>query len=136
MKSSEIFDAAATLLTPSGAWIQGTLARDSCGYRINPRHPAAACWCAVGAISKVSGLSADPVSPVDYGSLRGLSVMVAKANSDSVGRLGLDMLGLMTWNDQLPRTQEDVVAAFHKAAEYARRIEGGSNAGSEAPNHP
>ncbi len=52
---SDILSAAAVLITPEGAWVQTTLARDANGQRVSPLSDEATCWCATGAVIRVLG---------------------------------------------------------------------------------
>lgn len=46
------------LLSNRDHWTQGVYARDADGHSVDPVDPTAVCWCAVGAVHKVTGSSA------------------------------------------------------------------------------
>lgn len=104
MKPSEILHAAADLLEKPGTWTQKSDARDEHGAEIRVLNPKATCWCAFGAIMKVSD------NP--YG---GIDTQVAYFLRQAIG-----MWSITSWNDNAGRTQKEVVAAFRKAEQLAK----------------
>lgn len=50
-----VFDAAADLLKPRGAWTQRTSARNRDGQRVFSLSPTASCWCFNGALVRAAG---------------------------------------------------------------------------------
>jgi len=102
---SEVLDRAADLLTPEGAWTQGLFARDVTGYPLPAGFDAGAvCWCAVGAIEKVTGEEC----------LEDLPVLAAQQLESVLPT------AIPPWNDAPERTQEEVVAKLREAAALAR----------------
>ncbi len=64
---ADILNAAADLLEPEGAWIQGAFARDANRHQVYYGSSDACCWCVSGAIRKVAGTSMIDAQPVlDY----------------------------------------------------------------------
>lgn len=108
MKPSEILDAAAALIEPRGAWLQGRLSARPDGGIARAYGPDcdATCWCAEGAIAHEVG----SYITEDY----------RRAEAWLVKLIGY---GVATWNDRPGRTQADVVATLREAANLAR-IEG------------
>ncbi|MBI0530887.1 DUF6197 family protein [Sphingomonas sp. TX0522] len=98
---ADVLERAADLIAKPGAWTQGNYARDAAGEGLHDGfNPAAVCWCAYGAIEKVTneGMGGD---------LRN-----AAANAIPWGPF---------WNDAPERTQAKVVAALRSAATAARQ---------------
>ena len=98
---SEVLAAAADLLEKPGAWTQGWYARDERGGICSAGASDAICFCAVGAISKVSG-GLPPVQALDL-------MRSAAGCTDNIG----------DWNDAPERTQAEVVTALRQAARQA-----------------
>lgn len=105
-EAKQVLAEAADLLAPAGAWLQGRMARSAAGKPIACTDPAAACFCAFGAIYRVTHAK--------YGSSRAGTGVQTKA---------LELLGLAhglprisDWNDAADRTQAEVVDAFRRAA--------------------
>lgn len=99
---ADALEAAATLIEPEGKWTQGVFARDINGNPVRCEGPDAKCFCAIGALYRVSGSRyvADPI---------------------------IDSLGMRTrkatfaeWNDDPKRKQAKVVAKLREAAAMAR----------------
>jgi hypothetical protein len=118
---SEILDAAADLLEPEGAWTQEAFSRNadgSCDFSEDgdddPIVAAApVCWCALGAITAVTG--EDPLSYSTFSVLGGAASSRARQFlNDFLDRTVED------WNDDPSRTQAEVVAKLREAAEKAR----------------
>ncbi len=55
--------AARELITPPERWTTGHLARNAQHYPVNDDDPTATCWCAIGAIRHVLGLTANQGMP-------------------------------------------------------------------------
>ncbi|MCR5876963.1 hypothetical protein [Phenylobacterium sp. J367] len=104
-KPSEVLEAAAALIEPEGAWTTGIRARTATGLPIEPVEQDAVCWCAVGAVERVSPQYA--YTPYAHPALRWVRRVIR-----------LDEVGY--WNDRPNRTQAEVVAALRQAAELAR----------------
>lgn len=108
MKPSEILHAAGDLLEQPGAWIQHSSARTA--HRVNtvPFYKDAVCWCALGALSKVTdGWSHENLQGTDPCFIVEFLEKVVNVNY------------IPSWNDRLGQTQEEVVAAFRKAEQLA-----------------
>lgn len=94
---AEVFAAAAALIEPDGCWTQKAFALDALGQPVRSRSENAVCWCAGGAIERVSA---------DHS----LIYQTWDALERVVG-------GPFTaWNDEPGRTQDDVVSALREAA--------------------
>lgn len=101
MNVADILDKAADLIEPEGAWIRHRYAVDAHGEPTVPTDPSAVCWCAMGAIYRVSecdGAIEDECREL----LAGI-----------VGHRGFG-----SWNDT--HTQAEVVAKLREAAAKAR----------------
>jgi len=107
---ADVLDAAADLLTPEGAWVQGKMGRTAKGHtvRVAADIDAAVCYCAAGALWKAAG-----------GEAGGRLVFKAFGVMSNQGRTP----GIGTWNDAPGRTQSEVVAALREAATSARQGE-------------
>lgn len=92
MSVADVLDAAASLIEPAGAWIQGEEASTNLA--------GAACYCAMGAVAVVC-------PPGLYHAAWGFA---RQACGGSVTR----------FNDDSTRTQAEVVAALRQAASLAR----------------
>ena len=99
---STVLRAAADLLAKPGAWTQGALARGATRRPTMALSKRAVCWCAKGAMAAVSWYG-----ETYFAALGALEVVAG----DSI----------VDWNDTPGRTQEEVVAAFHKAADLAEK---------------
>lgn len=106
MTAPEVLEAAADLLERPGAWTQGAFARDRKGWPQVSHDCRAICFCAVGAIYRVSGYG-----PATSEAFSHLSSQVRRNN---IGE----------WNDKPNRTQSEVVAALRQAARQSRGGEG------------
>jgi len=100
-KASEVLAAAANLIEPEGAWTRGTFARDEHGEPTTSSAPWAVCWCAAGAIIRVSADRVRGKRALDY----------------MEGRVGYVDL----FNDTSGRTQAEVVAAMREASNLAKK---------------
>ena len=100
-KASDALAKAADLIEPPGAWTQGTFARDAHGEPTTSSGPRATCWCASGAIRRITPGRLDRRQARDY----------------------LDkVVGTITlFNDALGRTQAEVVAALREASNLAEK---------------
>jgi hypothetical protein len=99
-KPSEALRAARELLTPEGAWIQGSWAVTADGYGVFPTDSdEAVCWCARGAIEQQLSnyCGSDP----------------SKFLSRAIGVQGSGAIA--DWNDAPERTQAEVLDAFSRA---------------------
>ena len=101
MKYAELYNKAADMI--ESGWTQHALARTVEGNRCNPESPQAVCWCLVGAIDVVS-----------------IGKLGAGHQNHFLNYLGLDGL-ISSWNDQLNRSQEDVVKLLRDTAKRADR---------------
>lgn len=110
-----LLEAAARLLTPSDTWTREYYARDENGEDIPEFSERAVCWCATGAIWKVSGYVGNFGPDFDaravHEAVRFLAKVVAgpRANYTSV----------VDWNDADGRKKQQVVTALRKAAVLA-----------------
>ena len=101
---ADVLEAAADLLTPEGAWTQQSYGRSVDGEPLFEGYdPAAVCWCAYGAIEKVTG--------------QGMNGALRKSAVEA-----LDWSPF--WNDAPERTQAEVVAKLREAAQRARARKG------------
>jgi len=98
--TAEILRKAADLIEPEGKWTQGYYARNSSGDIRVATDSEAVCWCAIGAIRKVSHTTASREAIV-------VAQMLGFKGSDE----------LVNWNDAKGRTQAEVVAALRAAAD-------------------
>jgi hypothetical protein len=107
LSAADVLARAADLIEPEGRWTQGESARTSTGDGlVDALADEAVCWCAAGAVSRAAGETGDM-----YGN-------AMRALSDY---LKLRSYPLITeWNDNLGRTQAEVVAALRSAAALAR----------------
>lgn len=102
MKTSEILDRAADLITPEGAWCQGAMQRSDGDGLMS--------YCALGAMYEVRERTPDP----------------GQGDDDSATHALVHFLGLVrgsyvaSWNDAPARKQAEVVAALHGAAQRER----------------
>lgn len=103
MSAVETLRKARELLTPEGAWIQGTAARAADRQQVEPDGSNAVCWCSMGALS-ASG---------DWVRARTLLLR-------SIG----GSRSLVDWNDAPERTHAEVLAAFDRAIVLAEASEG------------
>ena len=118
MNTSEVFAAAADLLTPPGAWIQMELAEDGHGDSVEPNNPAAVCWCAMGAIAKVTrklgGQANDGAMAMLGRRLLEKGLITTYEDEDEDGNevyiKRSDDETVPEWNDTIGRTQAEVVA--------------------------
>lgn len=109
MSTGDVFEAAADLIEPEGAWTQGRYAATANGNGAPYDSSIAICWCAEGAILRVARASHHtPVSSL-YDFVR------RATGQDSLAR----------WNDDPNRQQSEVVSALRKAAALARTEEPG-----------
>ena len=99
MKTREILVAARELISQPERWTQGAYARDLNGLRVSPGGPNAVCWCAIGAMAKVAGLSSGEMEDS-----RAAITLELAAESNGV---------IAEWNDA--SDHESVVEAFDRA---------------------
>ena len=107
---ADVLLAAAELLEKPGAWTQGAASRDAFGNSDDDNEilPDAVCWCAWGAILRVSGCT-------KIGT--GYSRKAEPAYDRLKEFIGVDV---PIWNDHPSRTQSEVVETLRKAAALAR----------------
>jgi hypothetical protein len=106
MTPQEILLRAADILeaTPN-AWTQGAMARNPEGFKVNPKHPTAVCFCGLGAIQRA--VIDNPKAPwVEAEALLAGSL----SNNEAT------MFTIVRWNDAPERTREEVIAQMRKAA--------------------
>lgn len=96
MTPQEILLKAADILTPRGAWTQGSFATDKAGLAVNVTSPKAKCFCLEGAVRKATGDNA---------------IETAKALSL------IDIHSIYDWNDAPSRRKAQVIALLRKAAQ-------------------
>jgi len=100
---ADVLNAAADLLEPEGRWTRGHAARAVGGMGVDFNSPDASCWCAWGALAKVSG---------------GNEVEAFEALTDHLQleqEIDPALFGEI-WNDAPERTQAEVVQALRDAA--------------------
>lgn len=81
-------------------WTQGAFARDGDGHKVAFEHPAAGCFCALGAIERAEG------GDTSYASGQ-------RARFSLRAVIGSNLIG--EWNDAPERTKEEVLSAFSRA---------------------
>lgn len=99
---ADVLERAADLIEPEGRWTQGVLAKSAGGVPVAPEHDCAVCWCASGAIIRISG---DRLPKAAWYALKCI--------------IGLGEI-IPSWNDAPERTQSEVVAKLREAAKLAR----------------
>ena len=97
-------------------WTQGTSARSERGGYLPPTDPAAACWCASGALLKAMGMAG--VETHLYDATREeaeyrLRFAILERWPRFGSAMGLSMIA--GWNDATDRTHAEVVATFRRA---------------------
>ena len=114
---------AASVLEAAGAycnhgWTQGIYARDENGKGCGTTAAGAVCWCASGALTKalhrVVGTAAS--ARLWDAALREADAAMKRAIFARWPTTG-DNDSIIVWNDAKERTQADVVATFHNAAD-------------------
>ena len=118
-KPAEVALLAAALVRTG--WTQGTEARDEEGRPVYATDPAAVCWCATGAIRRVASVIGAGLPDYD--------VILAAANA--VATCGM---GIVAWNDEPGRTQDDVAAALDAAAARLAALEPRTSKPARQPN--
>ncbi len=83
------------LIATPDRWTKGAFARTEAGAIVPPDRPVAACWCAIGALRRVTG---------DTGYRGAFVELQSAADYD-----------LPHWNDAPERTHDEVLAAFDRA---------------------
>lgn len=101
MNTVEVLEAARELIADPEHWTQGVYAKSALGLPIGPSAPGAVCWCAEGAMRKVTGDGPD-------GPWWDAFLAVSK----------LTPQGLIRWNDD--RTHAEVLAKFDEAIAAAK----------------
>lgn len=118
MKPFELIEGAASLIERTG-WTQGRLACDANGNRLGvpgfERDPPAACYCAYGALCRVSWDSRKPVINDDLLS-KTFDVAIDALNA----ACGYSIAG---FNDTHGRTKEEVLALMRETAAKLREEE-------------
>ena len=102
---ADVLDAAADLIEPEGSWTQGSYAKDAAGRQVLSTDESAVCWCAVGAITRVSGGGLPAAS-----ARRHLAAFCNLRQTEDI----------TDWNDWSGREHSGVVGTFRKAAALAR----------------
>jgi hypothetical protein len=104
----EILTATRALLSRPERWTQRAYARDGAGQPVCNHEPEACCWCLSGAVARTSRAYS-----AKYLSLAYQAIYAAA---------GVEMGGLIDWNDAPGRTHADVIAMLDAAimAEEAR----------------
>ncbi len=104
MDIKSTLQAARDLITDPKAWIKGDYARSEQGLTLySPSHPDAACFCAIGALARASGMSAGQVEQSDLAAA--LNLAMGRIPQASVANL----------NDS--STHEEILAIFDRAIE-------------------
>jgi len=96
---ADILTAAANLIEPEGAWLQGAYTQDL------------RCFCTLGALAHVSGKGATAVGVTPPAKALANHLNPEDSSADRV---------ITRWNDAPERTQAEVVAALRAAAEKFR----------------
>lgn len=109
-----VLNRAADLITPPGAWTQGSYARDAEGCPVPLDDPYAECFCVAGAIARFA-------KGEDWAD--GLQIVRRTLNT---GR-AVPFVSVSGWNDEAGRTQAEAVQLLRDAARLAER-EGATNA--------
>lgn len=109
---ADVLERAADLIDEPGRWTRGHIARNSAGEGVPADHPAAVCWCAVGALERVSG---------EQGGKPFHALLRVVGDFPDEATFG------EKWNDAPGRTQSEVVSKLREAAALARK-EGVSHA--------
>lgn len=99
-ESVEILKAAQELISIPERWTKGGSARDNLGRVVYAASPAACCWCAFGAVSRMG------CPELDW-------YLVAAAGLDP------DATGIAGFNDDPATTHADILALFDRAIELA-----------------
>jgi len=102
--------AARELLSDPVRWTKGRMARDAAGERAYSRSPEAVCWCAAGALNKVSSA---------WGVQEAQGILFASVSGK----------GIAAFNDDPTTTHADILAAFDRAIAAAKAEAGGQSAG-------
>lgn len=103
MDNREILTKARELITPRSAWAREAYARDENGIEVDPHDPRATCFCMIGAILKVTGLSTDEVNHTSFTLLE-----LATGWSETP-----------EFNDNGGTTHDEVLRAFDRAINLA-----------------
>lgn len=109
MKTSEVLQKARDLLTDREHWAQDWFAYDNSGLFVDPTDEGATCWCSIGAICKVEGITNHNASKALF---RLNGVLKVHFNWWS---------SVADYNDT--HTHEEVLAVFDKAIELAKAEE-------------
>lgn len=91
-------------------WTQNCLARNEAGNAVSFNHSDATCWCIMGAMAfeaYPTGLLNDDVSAIPDNSV------ILKAEKALAKAIGTDKFA--EWNDDLRRSQSEVIEALKKA---------------------
>lgn len=98
-----VIEKAARLLAKPNGWTQHECARDKHGHPVNTNSRSATCFCSYGAAFRAADGNADLASDA-------MSIMAAGKGN------------MISWNDGLDTTQNDVVMAFEFGALLARDL--------------
>lgn len=112
-----VLNRAADLITPPGAWTQGSNARDAEGCPVPLDDPYAECFCVAGAIARFA-------KGEDWAD--GLQIVRRTLNTGRVPFVSF-VDSVSGWNDEPERTQAEAVQLLRDAARLAER-EGATNA--------
>ena len=96
-----VADIAREIRANPAAWTQGRPARDSAGHYVEPKHPAAVCWCLDGHIEKRVGPVWEEAGYQVYKAL-----MRAMPEPE----------GVETWNDNRKRKVGEVIELLEAVA--------------------
>lgn len=107
MNAAEILIAARAVIGEPKAWIKGMNARAADGIEVDSHDPNAVCFCALGAVNRVTERFGDGHCARD-------------ALREAINDFSID-----NWNDDPETTHADVLAAFDKAIKKAQQAETG-----------
>ena len=111
LEAVQIIRKARELITPEGAWTQGTFARDAKGDPVGLFRDGAVCFCLGGALDRAEYIiDADVPGRVAYNTM----MQVVGASRDGA-------CGIASWNDVPGRNQYEVLAALKLAEDVAAR---------------
>ena len=100
MTTLQILKAARELLSTPERWTKGWSARDAAGNRLATTDPDAVCWCAGGAVERITGGSTQSGGKAE--------IVLAIVLPDKAICLGL-------WNDAPSTTHADILALYDRA---------------------
>jgi len=106
---------ARNFIKPQGAWFQGWFAKDALKVDCSATAPEAVCFCAAGALGRAFG--DDDEKAFDCAVLE-LERSIYGKKFDPLESLNS---GLVIWNDEKGRTQEEVVRVFDNTIRRLQR---------------